>query len=145
MAAIKPLDKSAEKWERRASAAGSDYSAGVDNPRKPWADSALKAEGNYKTSVMAAASAGRFGAGIRRVGNEKWQTNSKAKGPTRYAEGVQLAVGEWQRGFTPYQTAYQAITLPERGPRRSEQNYNRSKTVGQTFGAVKDRLAGSQR
>lgn len=145
MAAIKPIEKSAEKWERRATAAGQDYLTGVENPRRAWADAATKAEGNYKTSVVAAANAGKYGAGVRRVGNERWAENAKKKGPTRFAEGVQLAVGEWQRGFAPFQAAIQSLTLPERGPRRSEQNFNRSKLVGQTLGAVKDRIAGQTR
>lgn len=145
MAAIKPLEQSSDKWQRRAAVAGPDLVAGIENPRRPWAQSAAEAEQSYRTGVTAAAQAGRYGAGVRKAGDEKWKSNSKSKAQTRYAEGVSLAVQEWQKGYAPYQSAIASLTLPPRGPRRSEANYNRSTAVGRALGQVKERSSGSTR
>jgi hypothetical protein len=137
MAAIKPIDQSADKWQRRASVAGVDYTKGVQAPRTGWAAAAGAAAQNYTTAVTAAAQAGRFAAGVRKAGDAKWQTNSVAKGPTRYAEGVQLAVGAWSQSFAPFQAAISGLTLPARGPAGSPQNLQRVQAVSTALRAVK--------
>jgi hypothetical protein len=142
MAAIKQLEHSADKWTRRAGVAGPDYQAGVSNPRSPWAAAASAADGIYRQAVTAAANAGRYQAGIRRAGDERWRTNAMAKGPGRFAEGVQLAQGEWQRGFAPYQSAVSALQLPARGPAGSPANLQRVAAVAQALRAVKERAGG---
>jgi hypothetical protein len=144
MASVKPIEQSADKWQRRASVAGPDYERGVANPRTPWATAAAGADGNYRQGVTAAASAGKYAAGVRRAGDEKWRANSVAKGPTRFAEGVSLAVGEWQRGFAPYQQALTSLTLPARGPAGSPNNLQRVSAVAQAQRAVKDRIGGGK-
>ena len=125
MANIKDLTKSSDKWMRRAAVAGPDYESGIRNPRRPWAEASLGAEDNYKSGVVAAANAGRYGRGVKAAGNEKWQKNAIAKGPSRFAEGVALAQDAWETGFKPYQDAIRAITLPPRGPKGSPQNLQR--------------------
>lgn len=137
MAAIKGLADSASKWNRRASAAASDLVKGVQNPKKSWSESSKAAEDNYVQGVTLAANEGRYGAGIDAAGEQKWQTNSVAKAQTRYPQGVQLAQGEWQKGFTPYHQAYSAHNLSPRGPRGSEQNYALSTEVQRLFAATK--------
>jgi hypothetical protein len=143
MAAIKPIDQSAEKWVRRAGQAGPDYLNGVKNPRRPWSASAIAADPTYRVAVTAAANAGRYAGAVRRVGEQKWSENAVAKGPTRYPEGVQLATGEWQKGFNPYQSAIQALNLPNRAARGSAQNQQRSQLVGSTLNQVRNRLGGA--
>jgi hypothetical protein len=137
MAAIKPIDQSASKWQRRASVAGPDYLTGVQNPRTPWAQAAQAANGNYVSAVTTAAQAGRYAAGVKKAGDTKWATNATAKGPSRYAEGVNLAVGSWQTGFQPYQTALSSLTLPARGPTGSPQNLQRVQAVVTTLRNLK--------
>lgn len=142
---MKDIAASAEKWSTRSQNATEDYGKGIDNPKRSWADSSIKAEANYKTSVVAAANAGRFGNGVRRAGDAKWKENSKLKGKDRYTGGVMLAVAEWQRGYAPFAAGLGSVTLPDRGPRRSAQNYQRSTAMGQFFGQVKERLGSGAR
>jgi hypothetical protein len=139
MAAIKPVEQSAEKWQRRAQVAGADYQNGVTNPRQSWAQAAAAADANYRQGVTAAATAGRFAAGVRKAGDERWRTNALAKGPARFAEGVTLAVGEWQRGFAPFQAAIASVALPPRGPAGSPQNLQRVAAVANLLRQVKER------
>lgn len=141
MAAIKPIESSADKWQRRAQVAGPDYESGIDNPRRAWAAAASGAAANYRAGVTAAAQQGRFEAGVRAAGDERWRNNAKAKGPSRFAEGVTLAVGEWQRGFGPYQQAISSLTLPARGPVGSPANLQRVASVAQALRAIRERGA----
>jgi hypothetical protein len=105
MAAIKPIDQSATKWQQRAAVAGPAYLQGVQNPKTPWAAAAAAAESNYGAGVTAAVSA------------------------KRYAEGVSLAVGTWTAAFQPYQSAIASLNLPPRGPTGAAQNLQRVSAV----------------
>lgn len=125
MAAIKPIDQSADKWQRRASVAGPDYQQGIQNPRNNWQQAAAGADAVYRAAVTAAANAGRFAAGIAKAGNAKWQENAMKKGPGRFAEGVALAVGNWQKGFQPVQAAFAGLTPPARQATGSPGNLQR--------------------
>lgn len=145
MAAIKEIGASSEKWTRRASAAATDLINGVRSPRRPWAESALAANENYKQAVIAAANQNRFQSGVRAAGEEKWKMNTEAKVLSRYPEGVTLAQGEWQRGFAPYQQVISSLTYPPRGLRNSAQNYQRSQVGGQAMAAVRTRILGGSR
>jgi hypothetical protein len=137
MANIKDPGRSAAKFVQRASVAGPDYQAGIQNPRRAWAEAASAAEQNYTQGVTAAAQAGRFGAGVRKAGNAKWQENSLAKGPARYAEGAALAQGAYESGFKPYGDAIRALNLPARGPRGSPANLQRVSAVANALRDVK--------
>ncbi len=141
MAAIKPLEQASDKWTRRAAVAGEDYRTGVMNPRQPWDQASIAADANYRQGVTAAANSGRYASGVRKVGGEKWRQNAAAKGPQRFAEGVSLAVGEWQRGFQPYHTAVANLQLPPRGPAGSPQNLQRVNAVATALRAVREGAA----
>lgn len=137
MAAIKPLDQAADKWTRRSAVAGPDYQAGVTSPRTPWAQASIAADPTYRAAVTAAAQAGAYAAGVRAAGEEKWRNGAVQKGPQRFAEGVNLAVGQWQKGFAPYATTISNLTLPPRGPVGSPQNLQRVTTVANALRATK--------
>lgn len=139
MPAIKSLEQASDKWVRRASVAGADYQQGVQNPKRSWTEASKSAEGNYKTGVTAAANAGRYGKGVEKAGDGRWKDMSLKKGPGRFAEGVAVGKDDWNKGFAPYHSAIAALKLPDRGPRRSLQNYERSKIVGVTLGALKEK------
>ncbi len=117
MAAIKPLNIAADKWQRRSSVAGQDYRQGIEQPRREWEQAASESNDLYAQAVTAAANAGRYGEGVRRAGNARWKNNALRKGPGRFTEGVGLAVGEWQRRFEPFHRAIAAVTIPPRGPK----------------------------
>lgn len=139
MAAIRPVEQSAEKWSRRAGVAQEDYVKGVESPRAPWAAAATAAGPSFRAGVIAAANAGRYEAGVKAAGDDRWRAGARNKGPARYSEGVQLAVGEWQRGFTPYAEAIRNLTLPPRGPKGSAANIQRVTAVATALRGVKER------
>lgn len=145
MAAIRDLSGAADKWVRRAGVAGEDYRKGVESPRTPWDTASAAAAGSYQTAVTAAAGRGAYAAGIRKAGSAKWSRNAIAKGPTRFAEGVGLATGEWQAGFGPYHQAISSLQLPARGPAGSPQNLQRVQVVAAALRALKDRTSGTAR
>jgi hypothetical protein len=137
MAAIKPLDTSAAKYTSRASIAGPAYAAGIANPRTPWAAASAAANSNYVAGVTQAANAGRYSSGVRAAGDAKWAGNATAKGPQRYAEGVQLAQGLWATGFQRYHAAIGSLNLPARGPSGSPANLQRVQAVTSALHALK--------
>jgi len=139
MAAIKPIDQSSDKWVRRASVASPDYTAGIQNPRRPWAAAAAEGEANYKAGVTAAATRGAFGAGVKAAGDEKWRNAATRKGPGRFAEGVAIGKDDWQKGFSPYQSAIAAITLPARGPKGAPQNIQRVSAIATALRGLKEK------
>jgi len=141
MANVKPIDQSSDKWQRRAAVAGVDYQAGVTNPRRPWADAAVAAGANYRTGVTQAANAGRFEAGIKSVGEDKWKQRSVKVGPGRFAEGVAVAKPDWEAGFRPYQETLSALTLPARGPKGSPANLQRVQAVSTALRTLFERKA----
>ncbi len=141
MANIKSLSQSSDKWKRRAAVAGPDYLAGVQNPKRSWSDAAASAEGNYKQGVTAAATQGRFSRGVKRAGDQAWKAGASNKGPARFAEGVGLAVDDWQRGFAPYQSAIEAIKLPDRAPAGDPRNIQRVVAVATALRALKEKGA----
>lgn len=133
MAPIIPLDRATERFVRRAGQAGPDYEAGVRAPRRPWAEAAAAAEPAYRDGVTAAAAAGRFGRGVRRAGNAKWQQRSIELGVARFPSGVAAASGEWTRGFAPFHQAISAVQLSPRRPKRDPANRQR---INQILDAV---------
>lgn len=139
MAAIKPLEQSSDKWVRRATVAGPDYQAGVQNPRKGWAEATLEAEGNYNSGITASVARKAFGTGVRTAGNDKWRRGALQKGPGRFAEGVAIGKDEWSKGFGPYQAAIAAITLPARAAKGSPQNIQRVATIATTLRALREK------
>jgi len=139
MAAIKPLEQAANKWVNRASVATSDYSQGVSAPRRAWSEGAKAGKANWQQGVTQAASRDAFAKGVEKAGDTKWQAMAKAKGPTRFVEGVTISKDEWAKGFSPYRQTIEALSLPARGPRGSVSNYERSKAVGTALRAVKEK------
>lgn len=130
--AVKPIELSAERWERRASQAAQDYVRGTDAPKRPWAEATLAAEANYKAAITAAANAGRQGAGVRKAGNSKWKAAIDRKGAANFQTGVTGAGQDWAAGSRPYQQAVASVNLPPRGPKNSPANYQRVQMVGDT-------------
>jgi len=137
MAGIKSMENSSDKWVRRASVAGPDYQAGVENPKVPWEDAAFKGDANYRIGVTKAASEGRFAAGVKKAGNAKWKANALKKGPGRFAEGVAIGREEWQKGFAPYHAAIGSIALPPRGPKGDPNNIQRVAAIANTLRALR--------
>lgn len=140
MAQIKATDAIAAKWARVTPQRTTDYTQGIQNPRRSWAASAAAAEETYKTGVQQAATKGRYGKGVRAAGDEKWQRRAGEKGPQRFQEGVQLAQPDYQEGFAPYAETIRNTALPQRYPKGDPRNYERVRAIGT---ALSNKRAGS--
>lgn len=117
MPAVKPIDRIARKWIERASVAGAEYEAGIRSPRVQWSAAAAAAGPLYRQAVTEAAGRGAFEAGVRAAGDAKWQGRAVALGPQRFAQGVQVAEGDYRQRFGQIRSAIEAVTLPARGPK----------------------------
>ena len=129
MAEIKSLSAVREKWARVTPMRTEDYKLGVQNPKRDWADETEAAKGNWKAGVDQAAIKDLFAKGVRRAGTGKWKRNALEKGPGRFAEGVMLAEGAYEKGFAPFHAAIEAADLGPRFPRRDPRNLNRVKAI----------------
>lgn len=142
MPAVKSLDKISEKWSRVSQNSQRAYEDGIRNPRADWAENTAKAANAYAAGVQAAVSSGRFAKGVQAAGNSKWQQNAIEKGPGRWAEGIRLSQESYERGFSPYRTVIEGLTLPERGPVGDPSNINRVKIIAEALHKEKLRRIG---
>jgi len=133
MPKTKGVANTVDKWQRRSSVAAPDYLSGVQNPKVPWDQAAKAGEANYKTAVTMAATEGRFGKGIARVGNEKWAKGATQKGPGRFVEGVQVGGPNFQERIQTVLSTIEGVTLAPRGPKGSPQNYQRVTPIGEAL------------
>ncbi len=129
MAEIKSLSSIREKWTRVTPGRTEDYKLGIQNPKRDWETETAAAEGNWKAGVDAAAGKGLFGKGVGKAGSKKWQDRSLKKGPGRFAEGVYIAGGDYERGFAPYREAIARVDLGPRFPNRDPRNIERVRKV----------------
>lgn len=118
------------KWSRKAALAAQDYAEGVQRTTADWAGLTTAAAIQYKAGLTAAMAANRFEAGVAKAGTAKWKANALAKGPDRYAQGVQLSGDAYARGFAPYREVIANTSLPARGARGDPKNYERSRVMG---------------
>jgi len=137
MADIKPLARSSEKWKRQSQTAQPEYVAGVTGTKKDWAQNTGAAAANYETGVQSAIADQRFQRGVQAAGTSKWRNNTLAKGPARWADGIAKSIGNYEKGFAPYQQAIEQIDLPPRGPKGSPQNIQRVAAIADRLHQVK--------
>jgi hypothetical protein len=129
MPAVKDPSRTAAKWSRVSAQRGEDYSAGVASPSVPWAAATTAANDRYKQGVADAANRNAFAKGVAAAGDQRWQSKSVAKGPSRYAEGVQLSGADYQAGVQPYLDVIANTALPPRYPRGDPRNVQRVATL----------------
>ena len=137
MAEIKPTAKIKEKWTRVTPQRAQDYSMGIEAPKRPWDTSAIAAKESHKSAMVAAAAQDAYAKGVSKAGNAKWQAKAKAKGPGRFAEGVQLAGDDYEKGFAPYADEIAKTVLPPRFPRRDPRNLQRVTAIANALGKKK--------
>jgi len=134
-AVVPSVSRVAAKWARRAASASGEYEEGVRATTRSWAAAAGAGEGNYRTAVTAAASAGRYGKGVSRAGDSKWKKNTMEKGPGRFSQGVAVSEADYSAQVAPYLDVISKTDLPPRGPAGAETNYNRSAAIGKALRA----------
>lgn len=137
MAEIKAMNKIKEKWTRVTPQRAQDYSMGIDSPKRPWDTSAIAAKESHKQAMQTAATQDAYAKGVAKAGNAKWQSKAKAKGPGRFAEGVQLGGDDYEKGFAPYADEISKVTLPPRFPRRDPRNLLRVNAIATALGKKK--------
>jgi len=137
MAEIKSLSAIREKWTRVTPGRTDDYTLGIKNPRRDWADETEAAAGNYKAGVDAAHAKGLFVKGVVKAGSKKWQDKSLVKGPGRFAEGVYIAGPDFEDGFKPYHEAIARVDIGPRFPKRDPRNLDRVRKIVEALIAEK--------
>ena len=135
--AVKSASVSSARWQRRASSAGGEYREGVERTGKSWQAQTTASKANYFAGVQEANSRDAFAKGVTAAGDQKWRANALSKGPGRFAEGVMVGQGDYERGVAPYLEVAARTDLPMPGPRGSENNYQRSVTMAKAFRAAK--------
>ncbi len=133
MAEIKSTAAIQEKWTRVTPQRTEDYTLGVKSPKRDWAKAAADAKESHKAAMVTAASTDAYAKGVNKAGTAKWQSKAIAKGPSRFAEGVVLAGGDYGAGFSPYADTIKATTIPPRFPRGDIRNLERVKVISQAL------------
>lgn len=128
---IKDTGALAKKFVRNASAAGPDYTSGVQAAGQDWATNTAAAEDNYKVGVQQAAADGRFGRGVAAAGAAKYVNKASTLGAQRYPTGVAAAEGDWAKGVQPHLDMMKGLNLPPRRAKGDPSNFQRSQVVAQ--------------
>lgn len=137
MAEIKSMSRIKEKWTRVTPMRAEDYKLGVQSPKRPWDTSAIAAKESHKMAMTQAAANDSFAKGIAKAGNAKWQSKAIAKGPGRFAEGVQIGGDDYEKGFAPARDVIEKTVLPPRFPRRDPRNNQRTIAINTALGKMK--------
>lgn len=133
MAITVDVARASEKWKRKAGSSQQDYEDGVRLTTNDWGTKTSAASTSYVAGVQAAIGAKRWEAGVAKAGTAGWREPTLAKGPARWAQGIQLSGDKYAQGFAPYAQVISSTTLPPRGPRGAAVNYQRSQALGQAL------------
>lgn len=137
MPPVKSLDRISDKWARVASVSQPEYEEGVRNPRSDWAEATRAAEANYERGVQQSIQRKAFGKGVANAGTAKWQERALTKGPSRWANGIQVSRQAYETGFQPYREVIQRTSLPARGPKGDPKNIQRVSVLAEALHAEK--------
>ena len=133
MAEIKSIQAIQDKWGRVTPQRTEDYTLGIKNPKRDWAQSAAAAKESHKAAMVAAGAADSYAKGVTKAGTAKWQDKASRKGPGRFAEGVVIAAPDYGAGFAPYADTIKATTLAPRFPRGDLRNLERVRQISQAL------------
>jgi hypothetical protein len=133
MAEIKSIQAIQEKWGRVTPARAEDYTLGIKNPKRDWAQSAGAAKESHKAAMTAAAQNDSYAKGVAKAGTAKWQDKAIKKGPSRFSEGVLVGAADYGTGFSQYADVIKATTLPPKYPRGDIRNLDRVKVISQAL------------
>jgi len=138
MVQVSDINRSAEKFQRRASSAGQDFEDGVSEVSdSDQAQATLDAADNWTQGVQDAINEGRFSEGVNQS-SKSWQGQTLANGVTRFTQGASEAGEIWASEFQPFADTLESLNLQPRGPRGSEANFQRSREVGEALNRQRD-------
>lgn len=138
MAFIRSIDVIADKFATVTPQRSADYEAGIQNPRRDWAQATAAAESAYEEGVRQSIAKKRFGKGVKKAGSSKWQKGAQEKGTTRWGPGVTLAKDDYARGFGPYRDTIEQTKLSPRYARRDPRNLQRVADIVNALGRRKE-------
>jgi hypothetical protein len=133
---IKSADVIAKKWTSRASAAGADYTAGIQNPRRPQAQTAAAAANSWAAGVQQAVTNGTYSKNVL-ASADKYLRNSVGKGSQRYPGGITAGSSDFQNGIGPYLDVLANLNLPPRAPKGDPSNIQRVAVIATALRAKK--------
>jgi hypothetical protein len=134
---IKPASTSLQKYINNTGNAGQSYQDGINNPRRDWLAATTAAEGTWATAVQAAATSGAFGKGINQDSSTKQKANALALGVSRYPAGTKNAAPNWAKFTQPVLDALAAVPDMPRGPKMSQQNFDKQHAYAQAAHSAK--------
>lgn len=123
----RPLSASAAaaKWATVTPQRTQEYTDGVKNPRTPWAKATTDAAPAFKAGVTDALARGAFEKGVAMAGDQKYLNNTLAKGPQRFAEGVQIGQDTYATKMAPVLKTIETTQLPPRFAKGDPRNIQR--------------------
>lgn len=134
---MKTASQSSQKFVERAGAASGDYVTGAQQTSKDQAAAAIAGKANWQAGIQAAITGGRYEKGLQASGKAGWLKGVTEKGANRFAEGVASGASKYATNSGKYDSARGAAASLPRGPKGSEANFLRSKTVGQALRSLK--------
>ena len=137
MVQVKDLTASATKWRSNAQNAAPEYAERAGAAGQRWQANTVAAQQTYQAAISAPGIATRYSKGAQRAGAEKYAGRVLSVGQSRFSEGVAVAEGDWQAGFSPFAAALAQLNLTARRPRGDRGNYRRVEEVGQRLNAVR--------
>ena len=137
MSAVKNIAKIAEKWARVTPQRSADYEAGVKDPIRDWATNTTAANEAYKAGVTAAIGKDLFKKGVAKAGTEKWKRKAVEVGPARFAQGVQVAQPDYEKGFAPFRDVIEKTVLPPRFAKGDPRNVDRVRVIAAALADAK--------
>ncbi len=128
---IRDVGSLAGKFVKRGQAAVDDWKIGVQQTTKSQSGEAIAAASRWQQSLQGDAVLTRFKAKLTTAGDGKWRDNAVKKGADqgRFSGGIGAAGAAWAAGVTPIFDALRALSLPDRGLKRSPQNLDRARIV----------------
>lgn len=137
MPVVKNIASIAAKWARVTPQRSADYEAGVKDPIRDWATNTAGANAAFKAGVADAIAKDRFLKGVQKAGTEKWKRRATEVGPARFAQGVQVAQPDYEKGFAAFRDVIEKTVLPPRFAKGDPRNIDRVRVMAQALADAK--------
>lgn len=136
MVKVKSETQIKKNYEDSTTLVPARFEAGVKDAT--WKDEALAGQDLYVTKMSMPDILARRAAGIERVSNETWRTDTITKGKGVIGARMKQASGKQVAGFRPYREALIATDLP---PREADGMANLINRAGAVVKAMMDKKA----
>jgi len=133
MVETKPVDKVVNKWRDRASIASTEYAENAIENASKWLRNLKENKKNWKDAMQEVLSKNLWEQAIDKLTEQDYVNGIKEKGANRYSDGINKSVDKYQERMTKVLQFMQGIKLPPRGPKGSDQNFERVKVLGKAL------------